>query len=166
MRRSSRRGAAPCSLADYRLKWVACVDLVPQGPFYTASDEALKAIPSTGTGVYLFCRRHGGALSPQYVGRSKRVRQRIREHLERVTMMRALANGEGGRRIVLVAMVQPRRGQCVDRVAQEVERMLLRHFRDARYDLVNERGTRRPLRTVRWLGTTAYRKLIPAAMTL
>ena len=152
--------------AEYRLKWVACVELVPHGPFYTVSDDALKAIPSSGTGVYLFCRRHGGRYSPQYVGRSKRVRQRIREHLERVTLMRAICNGEPGRRVVLVAMVQTCRGQRASRVAQDVEDLLLRHFRDSRHELVNEKGMRRPQRTVRWTGSKAYRALIPPEMTL
>lgn len=151
--------------ADYRLKWVACVELVPQGPFYTVSDDALKAIPASGTGVYLFCRRHGHRLLPQYVGRSKRLRQRIREHLERVSMMRAISNGEHGRRVVLVAMVQTRRGQRATRVAQDVESMLLRHFRESHYELVNEKGMRRPLRTVRWSGSRAYRDLVPPEMT-
>ncbi len=151
--------------AEYRLKWVACVELVPLGSFYTVSEDALKAIPPSGTGVYVFCRRHGGRYSPQYVGRSKRVRQRIREHLERVTLMRAIANGEPGRRVVLVAMVQTSRGQRASRVAQDVEDLLLRHFRESQFDLVNEKGMRRPRRTVRWTGSKAYRALIPPQMT-
>ena len=154
--------------AEYRLKCVACVELVPHGSFYTVSEDALKAIPPSGTGVYLFCRRHGGRYSPQYVGRSKRVRKRIREHLERVTLMRAIANGEPGRRVVLVAMVQTCRGQRASRVAQAVEDLLLllRHFRASRHQLVNEKGMRRPQRTVRWTGSRAYRALIPPEMTL
>ncbi len=75
--------------ADYRLRWTACVPLTATGHFFSVTDAALKAVPLNGTGVYLFCRRQGAQLIPQYIGRSKRVRQRIREHLERVSLVRA-----------------------------------------------------------------------------
>ena len=154
------------AIADYHLRWVACVELVARGHYYTVSDEELTEIPSTGTGVYLFCRRHGRSLSPQYVGRSRRLRQRIREHLERVSLVKALAAGENGRRVVLVAIVEPRRGQSADRVAQEVENLLIRRFRAASFDLLNEKGNCRPQRTVRWHGSRAYRGLIPGQLKL
>lgn len=153
------------SIADYRLTWTACVPLTATGHFFSVADEALEAVPPKGTGVYLFCRRQGQDFIPQYIGRSKRVRQRIREHLERVSLMRALAEGEG-KRLVLVAMVEPRRGQSAVRVAHEVEHSLIRRFRDLGYQLVNERGTRAPMRIVRWLGTNAYCRLIPPEMAL
>ena len=151
--------------ADYRLRWTACVPLTSAGPYFTVTDAALKAVPPNGTGVYLFCRRLGARLIPQYIGRSKRVRQRIREHLERVTLVRALAEGTG-KRCVLVAMVQTCRGQSAVRVAHEVENCLIRRFRELGYPLVNERGMRTATRTVRWLGTSAYNKLIPSEMKL
>jgi len=151
--------------ADYHLRWVACIELIANGPFYSVSEKDLSSIPSSGTGVYLFCRRHGRTLSPQYIGRSRRLRQRIREHLERVSLVRALSAGEVGRRVVLVAMVEPRQGQSPHRVAQEVEGMLIRHFRAA-FDLVNEKGTRSPRRMVRWSGTRAYQHLVPRELPL
>jgi hypothetical protein len=155
----------PRLIADYRLKWTARVPLTAQGHFFSVSDEALRNVPASGCGIYLFCRQQGRQFIPQYIGRSKRVRQRIREHLERVSLMRALSDG-AGKRMVLVAMVQTKRGQSAIRVAHEVESSLIRRFRDLGYALVNERGTRTPTRTVRWLGTSAYRGLIPAEMTL
>jgi hypothetical protein len=151
--------------ADYHLRWVACVDLIPTGPFYTIDEEALARVPARGAGVYVFCRRHGRTLSPQYIGRSRCLRRRIREHLERVSLVRALAEGECGRRVVLVAMVEPRRGQKAHRVAAEVESFLIRHF-GAEFDLVNEKGHRAPRRRVRWHGGKAYRDLIPSHIQL
>jgi hypothetical protein len=149
----------------YSLRWTACVPLTATGHFFTVTDAALKAVPPNGTGVYVFCRRMGPRLIPQYIGRSKRVRQRIREHLERVSLVRALGEG-AGKRCVLVAMVQTCRGQSAVRVAHEVETGLIRRFRDLGYALVNERGMRSPTRTVNWLGTGAYAKLIPRKMKL
>jgi hypothetical protein len=151
--------------ADYHLRWVACVELVVQGHFYTIDEQALATIPATGTGVYVFCRRHGRTLSPQYIGRSRRLRRRIRDHLERVSLVRALAEGETGRRVVLVALVEPRRGQKAARVAAEVESLLIRHFRAA-FELVNEKGNRAPRRFVRWHGGRAYGDLIPRQIQL
>jgi hypothetical protein len=85
--------------------------------------------------------------------------------LERARLVHALSDGEPGRRMVLVATVEPRRGQSASRVAQEVESLLIRHFQ-SRYELVNERGTRRPVRLVRWRGATHLANLIPPTMTL
>jgi hypothetical protein len=146
--------------ADYHLRWVACVELIANGHFYTVDEQALATIPAKGAGVYMFCRRHGRTLSPQYIGRSRCLRRRIREHLERVSLVRALAEGETGRRVVLVALVEPRRGQRAVHVAAEVESLLIRHFRSA-FDLVNEKGNRAPRRSVRWHGGHAYRDLMP-----
>ena len=151
--------------ANYSLRWTACVPLTAAGHFFTVTDTALKAVPPNGTGVYLFCRRQGARLIPQYIGRSKRVRQRIREHLERVSLVRALGEG-AGKRCVLVAMVQTCRGQSAVRVAHEVENCLIRRFRDLGYALVNERGMHAPTRTVHWLGMSRYRRLIPKKMKL
>ena len=161
-----QRRAVNTANADYHLRWVACIELEARGQFYSVSEKSLEAVPATGTGVYLFCRRHGQNLSPQYVGRSRRLRQRIREHLERVSLVKALAAGETGRRVVLVALVEPRRGQSAGRVAQEVESHLIRRFRAASFDLVNEKGTRRQRRTVHWHGSRAYRDLIPRMLEL
>ena len=118
---SSRSDECRANLADYHLKWVARVVLRPLGAFYSVHEDDLAAVPISGHGVYVFCRQYGRTNSPLYIGRSKRLRQRIREHLERVSLVSALAAGEPGRRIVLVAQVEPRPGQCAGRVAQEVE---------------------------------------------
>jgi len=160
------RQAGSAANSDYHLRWVACIELEARGQFYSVSEKSLQAIPATGTGVYLFCRRYGQNLSPQYVGRSRRLRQRIREHLERVSLVKALAAGETGRRVVLVALVEPRRGQSAVRVAQEVESHLIRRFRAAAFDLVNEKGTRGQQRMVHWHGSRAYRGLIPRMIEL
>jgi hypothetical protein len=167
LRRKDRSAAKPRGAdTDYHLRWVACVELEMCGHFYTVADEDLENIPASGTGVYLFCRRHGQNLSPQYVGRSRRLRKRIREHLERVSLVKALAAGETGRRVVLVAIVEPRRGQSAGRVAQEVEGLLIRRFRAASFDLLNEKGNRRRQRFVRWHGGRAYKGLVPRLIQL
>ena len=163
---SSRSDECRANLADYHLKWVARVVLRPLGAFYSVHEDDLAAVPISGHGVYVFCRQYGRTNSPLYIGRSKRLRQRIREHLERVSLVSALAAGEPGRRIVLVARVEPRPGQCAGRVAQEVESLLIRRFREDGFDLINERGAKRPARMVRWTGSNAYLDLIPRQMVL
>jgi hypothetical protein len=144
----------------------ACIELISNGNFYSAADKDLEAIPPTATGIYLFCRRYGQNLWPQYVGRSRRLRRRIRDHLERVSLMRALSEGESGRRVVLVAIVEPQRGQSPGRVAAEVESLLIRRFRAAAFNLVNEKGNRGTQRTVHWHGSRDYVELIPRRIRL
>jgi len=169
MTRKQREATARLRAAEadyYHLRWVACLELIPNGSFYAVDEQALEALPASGAGVYLFCRRHGRTLTPQYVGRSRCLRRRIRDHLERVSLMQALSSGERGSRVVLVAMVEPRRGQSATRVAMEVEGLLIQRFRAEAFDLVNEKGNRRPRKYVLWHGGKAYRDLIPPQIQL
>jgi GIY-YIG catalytic domain len=153
-------------MPEYSMVWTAEIELKKRKHLFGATDEMLEDIPEGATGVYIFCRRHGSYYSPQYVGSSKRLRKRLEEHLNSVDLMEAIAEGGTGTRVILIALVKPHRGQSAHGVAVLIENHLIKKFHAEGYELVNERGTKRPTKSIQWRGTNEYLDLIPRYMLI
>jgi hypothetical protein len=93
-------------------------------------------------GVYIFARKWGGSYEALYVGRSKRLRGRIRGHLNNLRLMQHLANSKTGKRVLIYGVPITKPGQQQDKVLASLEKAFIRHFLLEGHDLVNSQGTR------------------------
>jgi hypothetical protein len=94
-----------------------------------------------GAGVYIFGRQWGTQFEALYIGRSARVRSRIKNHLNNLHLMSYLRKAKIGRRILLVGKFAPRPGQQVPTCLPLIERALIRHFLSEGHDIANQHGT-------------------------
>jgi len=105
---------------------------------YTVNLEVLPNVP----GIYIFARRWGKSYEALYVGQSKNIRKRIRNHQKNLPLMKYLENAKTGRRFVIVGEAITRPGQQLKKVLVTLERAFIRHFLSEGHDLVNQQGTR------------------------
>jgi hypothetical protein len=152
------------AMATYHMNWIASVELLTQDRSYAIDEDELRHVPEKGHVVYVFCRHRGDQFIPQYVGRSNRPRKRLKEHLSSERMSQAIAESGNGKRVVLIASVKPRPGQKAEQVARAVEGLLIRKFHAEGWDLLNNKGTKRPRKDIRWRGSNQYLKLVPREM--
>jgi hypothetical protein len=102
--------------------------------------------------VYMFCRNYGGALVPLYIGRSKNVGQRIRQHLNTTRMMKAIQKSPQGERVLIIGEFIPKPGQSVDTSLKLIEKTLIEHALTEGYELINKSGTKTPVHTISFSG--------------
>src|SRR6185437_13836402 len=71
----------------------------------------LKKIPDE-PGVYAFAREWGENIEPLYIGQASNLRARMKQHFQgNVPLMQQIRNASNGRKVVLVAEWQAKRGQ-------------------------------------------------------
>ena len=105
----------------------------------------LNLIPEA-PGVYVFARVHGESRSPQYIGRSANLRQRIKQHLENdVKLMQQIDSAKNGKRILMMATMVFKKGQRKDTVLDIVEKTLIEHAFSEGCELLNKKGTKTPV---------------------
>lgn len=131
---------------DIQLVWRTPVRLVKppkesaQDFIVLANDE--KRIPETA-GVYVFARVFGKKYEPIYIGQADDLRGRIKQHLKsNVALMKALREAKSGGKVVLLAEIQTKRGQQIQRVLDVVEPTLIAEAAAAGYTLVNRQLTK------------------------
>jgi len=127
---------------------------------YTADDKKLMEISDT-PGIYIFAKKHGKSFTPIYVGYSAKLRNRIIKQLNNHKLMVAVGNAGNGSRWVLVAQPKRKPGQTTSTVAKRMESFLIRKFQADGWELLNEKGVRRSVKTVRWIDSTEFRALVP-----
>ena len=71
-----------------------------EGLIYTLDLDALPRAP----GIYIFARRWGKSYEALYVGKSLRLRGRIKSHLNNLRLMRHLQDAKSGRRVVIAML--------------------------------------------------------------
>lgn len=106
--------------------------------------DELDEIPNA-PGVYVFGRMFGHNITPIYIGRAKKIRRRITQHLEsNVRLMKAVQHAKAGDRVVLAGEWLSKPGQQRERVLPIVEAELISHALAQGHELVNDKGTRTP----------------------
>lgn len=93
-------------------------------------------------GIYVFGRRFGSAFEALYVGRARRIRDRVKDQLNQVKLMQHVKDAKAGKRVVLAGRVRPLPGQQLPKILELAERALIRHFLSEGHDLVNKSGIR------------------------
>ena len=93
-------------------------------------------------GIYIFARKWDSSYEALYVGKSKRLRGRIRGHMNNLKLMRHIHRAKTGKRVILYGMPIPKPGQTMERILETLEKTFIRHFLLLGHDLVNAQGTR------------------------
>lgn len=94
------------------------------------------------TGIYIFARKWGSSYEALYVGKSKRLRGRIRGHMNNLRLMQHLHEAKTGKRVIIYGTPIPKPGQTMDRILSTLEKTFIKHFLLLGHDLVNSQGTR------------------------
>lgn len=107
------------------------------GISYAVDLEKVTVYP----GVYIFGRRYGERFEALYIGKSMNVRNRVKGHLNNLSLMRHLRTAKAGKKILLVGDYITKPGQRIEKCLDLTERALIRYFLSEGHDLVNKQGT-------------------------
>jgi len=132
---------------------------------YKADSAKFAYIPDK-PGIYIFARRHGAKHSPIYVGYSATLRSRITQQLNNHRLMIAVQHAGNGKRLILTAQPITKPGQNAGKIAKAMEAFLIRKLHAEGCDLLNDKGTKRIVKTVKWSGSTAARDIVPLYVKL
>jgi predicted GIY-YIG superfamily endonuclease len=131
---------------DIEIVWRKPVRLI-EAPRESGQDFILKGtdekrVPGAA-GVYIFARAFGKKYEPIYIGQADNLSARIQQHLKtNVTLMRALREAKKGSKVVLLAEVQTKQGQQIQRVLDIIEPTLIADAVATGYTLVNRQLTK------------------------
>jgi len=103
-------------------------------------------------GVYMFCCWDHESVIPLYIGRAKNMYAQIRQHLETTTLMRRIANGPRGDKVLVLGEYLPQPGQSSEKALAIVEKALMALAFAEGYALLNTAGTKTPTHAVRFSG--------------
>ncbi len=104
------------------------------------------------TGVYMFCRRYGEKVIPIYIGKSKDVGSRLKNHLNSLRMMNAIRDALSGERLFIFGEIICKSGQQAEKCINLVEKAMIEHALTSGYELINEKGTKTPSHTINFNG--------------
>jgi hypothetical protein len=119
------------------------------GAIYECPD--LDSIPAS-PGIYIFYRKHGERVSPLYIGRSRNIRNRIKQHLNSVKLMQAIYEAQSGSRFVIYCEPITKPGQDLDKVLRLLENALIDHAMSEGHDLRQKQGTKPAHHTISFRG--------------
>ena len=116
-------------------------------------------------GIYVFCRKHGDSVEALYVGQAENIRKRIEQQLNSVELMMGLKQSDTGSRLMLIGVLETKRGQRQDRVLDIVEDAYIRHALGLGHALLNKKGIRAiPVHKIECNGSRDYRGPFPPNM--
>jgi len=92
-------------------------------------------------GIYIFARKWGKSYEALYIGQSKRLRGRIRGHMNNLKLMQHIHETKSGKRVVLYGKPKTKPGQKMDKILKVFEKALIKHFLLQGHDIVNSQGT-------------------------
>lgn len=122
-----------------KLEWATPVPLKnSQLGIYEVDLDVIPREP----GIYIFARKWGKSYEALYVGRSQKLRGRIKAHLNSLKPMRHLEGAKTGRRVLIYGIPVTKQGQSQDKVLASLEKAFIRHFLLEGHDLVNSQGVR------------------------
>ncbi len=123
--------------------WQPPLDINPVPGEFSFVCRDIENVPE-GPGVYIFGRRYGDTITPCYIGRSRNINGRLKQHLNSIRLMNGLRNFGNGQKIFSWANINLRPGQNIDRILHVLERMLIVHATDDGHELLNVNGARLP----------------------
>ncbi|MAM71771.1 MAG: hypothetical protein CMP91_11590 [Gammaproteobacteria bacterium] len=104
-------------------------------------DIDLDLIPSE-PGIYIFARKWGKSYEALYIGKSGKLKVRMKRHLNNLRLMNHIENAKSGRRYLIYGTPIPKPGQQKTKVLTLLEKTFIRHFMSEGHDLVNQQGVR------------------------
>ena len=115
-------------------------------------------------GIYMFCRMYAGSLIPLYIGRSKNIGLRVKQHLNTTKMMKAIQKAPNGEKVLVVGEFISKSGQSIDLSLKLIERVLIDHALAKGHELINKAGTKKPIHTINFNGFKAAKDFTEAVM--
>ena len=149
---------------DIALKWAKPISLKDgsrTNQIYSCG--GFERVPSN-PGVYVFAREFGKNVVPLYIGQASKLRQRIEAQFNNVQLMVGIKNAQAGRRILLIAQVEPRPGQRINKVLNIVESALIKNALTQGHDLLNLQGTKTKVHVIKSKGNNSSRQVAPLTM--
>ena len=113
--------------------------------------EDWQEVPS----IYMFCRSYDSTIIPLYIGRSKNVGKRIKQHLNTTKMMRSIVKSPNGKKLLIIGEFIPKSGQNIEASLKILERTLIEYALAEGYELINKSGTKTPVHTISFNGYKA-----------
>ena len=137
--------------------WHRPIRLRPSKDFIYACETDL--IPHA-PGVYIFARMWGVDPIPIYVGKATDLRVRVMQQMSNnVRLMKGVENASTGDRNVLIGVLRRRLGVQVAKAIRTLEDALIAKFLERGYELLNDKGTRRPSHHLEFRGNLKCRNL-------
>lgn len=115
-------------------------------------------------GEYVFARKFGKNVFPLHVGQASKLRDRIEGQFNNLRLMMGIKNAPTGRRILLVARLNLKRGQQMNKVLDIVESALIKNALAQGHDLLNQQGTKTRVHVIRSVGNSSSRQVAPLTM--
>lgn len=125
-----------------KIEWSKPVLLRDAGRENLIYKADIKKLPDA-SGIYMFSRKWGcNQFEALYVGKTTRIRSRVKDHCNNLRLMQHLRNAKNGQRVVLAGKVVTRPGQQIERCLRVIERGFICYFLSEGHDLVNKQGIR------------------------
>jgi predicted GIY-YIG superfamily endonuclease len=135
--------------------WASPIDLVQSDSAYDLDLARIEDHPA----VYVIGRRFGDSCVPLYIGRTAKLRRRMKQHFDSRRFMSALREFPNGTRFLAWSTFQLKQGQRLQRVMGIVERGLIAHALSENHQLINIQGTKTPVDTVNFTGNLSVRNI-------
>lgn len=145
--------------------WSIPLDLAKSAQKHMIYDLDLEQIP-TSAGVYVFGRKHGGKVTPIYIGESLNLRSRISGHLKSLPLMRAIETAPSGARFLIFCTVKAGTAAKSKKHVRVIEKALILHAQGEGHTLVNKKGTLLPTDEIRFKGNRTSEALAPRLMLI
>lgn len=127
---------------------------------YELDLEALPAKP----GVYVFGRRHGGSVTPIYIGETLSIKARTKGHLNSVALMGAIKAAPKGERFFIYCTVKAGNKDKAKKLIKVLEKALILHAQSEGHELVNKKGTKLPADEITFTGNRTSEAIAPRKM--
>jgi len=112
----------------------------------------------------MFCCWDNERLIPLYIGRAKNMYAQIRVHLATTPLMKRIAHGAKGERVLILGEYRPKSGQSSATALAIVERVLMELAFAEGYALLNTTGTKTPTHAVRCSGVRRAKQVSGGTM--
>lgn len=125
----------------------------------------IDSVPNV-PGVYVFGRTYGKKITPFYIGRGLKLRNRLEQQLNSVELMMSIMNADKGKRFIIFCTVNLKRGQKPLPIIQTLEAALISHALAEGHELFNEQGTKFKQHTIQFTGSRMSEALAPRFMRI
>ncbi|MFA6290507.1 MAG: hypothetical protein WC637_01925 [Victivallales bacterium] len=136
-----------------------------------SSSNMVYALPennriSNTSGIYIFYRKYGEAISAVYIGKADNISQRVNQQFNNVRLMMAIKNSGAGSKHLIYGQLKAKQGQNVKRVIKLLERQFIAFAKLNGHNLVNIHGTKSSFHEVKNSGNLDIRKILSFKMNI
>ena len=137
---------------DLNIEWVTPIELlygVESGCIYSLPE--IDIVPEQA-GVYIFVRKYGETIEPLYIGKAINLKQRINNQFNNLKLMKGIENAKQGSRLLFIGRFEKKPKQEIDKSIRLIESALIDHCLSWGFDLLNDKGTKKPAHNLNFFG--------------